>query len=283
MKADRRNPTPKESPKVVAPPQNFFQQYGTHILLCIIVALVVYIGVRNHLLSKESKAKEAAENLGSAIYGFNELKSIASNSSSADLARVRKERVKDIEESINTVLANADDPKFLAGAHVVQGDLNWLLATLPAPPGADTRPELMPGKTTETYLRDAESAYNEILKPPLDQDETSVVAARLSLAKIAENRSQWDKAAQLYDQVSNDSSATNGAQVYARLQKDNLKKISVPVYAGTPDASLFGPATEPTTEPATNLAPATTQPSTTQPSTIAPPTTGPASSEPSVR
>jgi tetratricopeptide (TPR) repeat protein len=305
MKAERRHELKTNSlSKGLENAPAFFQQYGSRILLGVIVCLLAYILVQNHLRDKADKAKNVAKALGGALYSLNELRHIPTQTAQGQLipaeqlAALRKEHARDVESSVSEVIANSDDPKVLAQAWVVRGDLNWQLANFPSLPGAATRPELNTDKPSDEYLSAAADAYGKVLQPPLNEDRESVTAARLSLANIAENRGQWDKAKEYFQQVADDSAAGKGFQDWAKICLDDLKAVEKPAFVGSGTAQIparipgnpieFGPAlpsnisTLPsTTLPATMPATApSTQPSvsglpSTQPSIFSPPTSDP--------
>ncbi|HET6248166.1 MAG TPA: hypothetical protein VFE47_10755 [Tepidisphaeraceae bacterium] len=274
----------------------FFQQYGSRILLGVILCLLAYILVQRHLNDKAQKAKDASRSLGGAIYALNQLQSIPINPEHPippdQLVSIRKQYVQEVENRVGEVLANADDPKVRAQGLIVRGDLNWLLANFPPLP--TTRPsEFAMPKSSDEYLTAAAEAYNSVLQPPLNEDHQSVVAARLSLANIAENRDDWAKAKDYFQQVVDDPSAGKGPQRLAQSSIDQIKIIQKPVFisANAPEIPIklggpteFGPSLPPgfsTSEPAHPTTAPSTQPSSslpaaTQPSLPAGPATQPA-------
>ena len=147
--------------------------------------------------------------------------------------RRRKDYAHEAEEAIR-VLDKADDPKTRAAGLLARGDLNWQLSNFPKLP--TTRPESNPDRTYEEYLKASEDAYSQVLQPPFNEDHASVTTARFNLAAIAENRGQWDKAAQSYQQIVDDTLNPQEFKDLARKRLENLKTLEKPVVLGSPVA-----------------------------------------------
>jgi hypothetical protein len=267
----------------------YFQQYGTRILLVAIFCMLGYIWYQRHNRDQIEKADASAKSMGTALFHLNQLRSLSPYMPPEQIASARKTEIGDIERAISEVLDGSEDPKLRAQAMVARGDLNWELANFPPLPGAATRPaELGLEKTSDEYLKSASNAYSEVLQPPLNVDEESVIAARYSLGKIAESRSNWDEAKADYQKIIDDPLAGQGFKDLATASIAGLKSLEKPIFVGS-DVELptppvqgpkpFGPflpdgltppsATTPATQP-TAIVPTSTAP-TTQPSVAVPP------------
>ena len=171
-----------------------------------------------------------------------------------------------------------DDPKLRATALLIRGDLNWQMANAPALP--TTRPESNNSRSSDDYLSSAESAYNEVVRPPQDANRAAVVSARFGLAAISENRHEWDKASKAYQQIIDDPTAGKEFTEMAKMRQDSLRLLEKPVVLGTPMArepriksELPKPSVPSTPEklgPALPALPATTQPTISIPSATQP-------------
>jgi hypothetical protein len=268
MKAERRHELKTNTlAKNLENAPAFFQQHGSRILLGVILCLLAYILTTNYLTSKATKAHKAGEALGNALNALHQLKSLPPQARPGDLAAQRKALTKDAELAIADVLDNTSDPKLKAQALVARGDLNWTLANFPALPGSTTRPELQfdNNKTKDDLLSAAAEAYGEVLQPPMTEDHVSVTAARFGLAYIAENRLQWDKARNFYQQVIDDGSTDKSFKDFARERIDALANLQKPLNLGSPadngSMSNFRPsAIPPATPRVPQVIPPATQP-----------------------
>jgi hypothetical protein len=185
------------------------------------------------------------------------------------IQKFRDEHVADAQKAIQVAL-QANDPSVKADAEVVSGDLDLLRASIPPLPGSDTRPSLngYGDRGREDLLRSAEDAYNRVTSAPLDANKEAVRNARFGVAAIAEDRAQWDKAKDYYQQIISDPSTPSLFKDMARERQDNLTTLQKPILAAGPASApspFLGPdlmsllATQPSIT--------TTQPSTTQPAT----------------
>jgi len=186
---------------------------------------------------------------------------------------------------------NSNDPSVKAEAEVQRGNANLLLAGIPSVPGSTTRPSLNGDRSKEDLWKSAEDSFNQVTHPPLNANAEAVRNARFGLAAVAENRKEWDKARQAYQQIIDDPATPTLFRDQARAQQDALAQIQKPLLTGgmrvvgpLPDwASLPGfgqPSSTPATTPA--FAP-TTMPAgapTTLPASIQPASTQPTSTQP---
>jgi hypothetical protein len=135
--------------------------------------------------------------------------------------------------------APSGDAQIHAQALIARGDLNFSLANLPPIPGAATRPSLAPPAPQDQLLKDAESAYNQVLQQ-YPGDIAMVTSARFGIAAVAEDRagldpagaaSLWDKARDQYQAIS-DSSASQSLRVIADNRKALVDQLSKPPLVG---------------------------------------------------
>ncbi|HWE03756.1 MAG TPA: hypothetical protein VG326_15235 [Tepidisphaeraceae bacterium] len=220
------------------------------------------------------------ENLGTALYSLDQLRTLQPLFMSPDgLAQSRKTLAEETEKAVGVVLDKTDDAKIRAMALLTRGDLNWQMAIAPALP--TTQPASKDPRSSDDYLSSAETAYNEVTRPPQDANHAAVVSARFGLAAIAENRHQWDKAGGFYQQIIDDSSAGSEFKEFAKSRQENLKLLEKPVLLGKPiERERFVKPPTPTSPeklgPTLPPLPATTQPNLTIPATTQPSSNAPA-------
>jgi hypothetical protein len=269
MKSERRHELKTNSlAKGVTSLPALAQQYGSRVLLGVILCLLAYILVYRYTTGKSQRAIVAAENLSNARTAMSSLSSPRFRLPPAE----RDQAAKEAEAAIRDAIANAEDPKLKAEILIARGDLNWQLANYPAPPSTSV---LSPGghseKTPEEYLKAAEESYREVLSPPLNEDHQSVTTARFGLAAIAENRHQWIEARKNYQQIIDDPATPDAFKTVATMRLELTKKLETPAFLGGPSKpetlpaiplgpflppSTTAPSTQPTTDTATVPAPA---------------------------
>ncbi|MDB5302328.1 MAG: hypothetical protein JWO87_3991 [Phycisphaerales bacterium] len=283
MKSERRHDLKTNSlAKGMTTLPGLAQQYGSRVLLGIILCLLVYVLVYRWTTGKSQRATAAGENLAVARVALNSLRNPPVRLPPKELAGLRDQAAKEADAAIRDALTNAEDPKFKAEVLITRGDLNWQLANYPAVPsdsvlGSSGRAE----KSPEEYLKAAEESYRQVLAPPLNEDHQSVTTARFGLAAIAENRNQWVEARKDYQQIIDDPATPDAFKTQATERLEMTKKLEKPVFLGglsKPEAPVtlpggpLGPflpptTTAPSTQPATGAAPA--------PASTAGPTTRP--------
>ena len=233
------------------------------IVICLIILLVRYRSNQSALARQATK-----DSLESAKVGIAQLRAVdRSQTTDASRSAERNKIASQIKGAVSDVLENTKDPDdsaTRAQALLVQGDLNWTLANLPALPGAATQPQLASRQTPAEYLANAETAYLKVVKTYPDQT-VAMANALLSLAAIEENRGNWDKAVEYYNKVIADESLARAFKDLARARLAATAQIRTPVYLGSYSA------TQPTTaesamSPMSPLAPST-ESSSSQPST----------------
>ena len=255
---------------------DYWREYGSRILLAILVAMIVFLLVRYW---NEKKARQAAELTTSLeqvqreLVQLDQLPMLYLSAPPNKIADERQRLAQEADQALATVLNTAKDPKMIANAWRFRGDLEWTLANLPDVPGADTQPTL---KVTnkDALLNDSRNAYQQVLSQSAD-DPLDVFSARLGLAAIAENQGQWDEARKQYQTILDAGNMPAAFKDYASTRLRQLTEDQRPITLA-PAAPLPTAATRPAT--------ASTQPTilgpeapaaTSQPGTL-PPTTGPA-------
>jgi len=245
----------------------FWYKYGNKILMVVAIAALVFAGYRYKKNQDFVRDQETQVSLTNAWAAVEQLRSqqLAAIVSPTTFVKVRDEMEQAVNRSVEDVIANTDrqaDPARLANAWLARGELYWTLATLPPLTGASTQPALAPRQSEADYLKLAATAFGTVVNDYADQVQPAVTA-RLSLAAIAENQSDFDAAKKHYTTVieSDKSPALSKAIAEQRITK--LDAISKPL--------LLLPATQPATQPSTepSLQPSvqpSTQPS-LQPST----------------
>jgi hypothetical protein len=254
MKTERRHELKTNAlARFVENSPKFAQRHGNKVLLVIILIFLAVFLVRYRLQQAEDARITAATNLSTAESAINDLNasSLRVLGNQELMAQARNNDISEAEGALDTTLLTAQDPMVRAEANVVRGNLNWILANLPALPAAATQPAMALKKTSEEYLTAAQSAYSEVLKDPLSQNHHAVTAARLGLAAIAENRGDWDAASRAYHQVSDDPATDPNFKTYADVRAKLLDELKHPVLLAEgidetrqPEQSI-GPASPP--------------------------------------
>lgn len=270
MKAEQRHALKQNSLVTgISNAPAFFQKHGSRLLLGLTLVLLAVILVRNYYARRTALAQRSAADLGDAIYLVSQIRNLQPLRQTArgfqpvapgELVNLRNDFRNDADTKIQDGLDHTEDPKTKAQLLVIRGDLNWQLANFPQ----FAVPSQTPEKTPEELLKLAEDAYAQVLQPPLSDDPTSANSARMGLAAIAENRRQWDKAKQFYQQVVDDKAADAGVHELATRNLADLSTLQHPV--------LLAKLEKPTT------APAGTRPGFSSiPDLNMPPSTGPTS------
>jgi predicted negative regulator of RcsB-dependent stress response len=274
----------------------YWRTYGSQALLVVLIALIVFMLVRYWNEKKARQAEELTSSMAQVQQNLRELDQLPMGYMSLPsdkLADERKRIAQDADAAIANVLSTAKDSKLVAAAWSARGELDWKLANLPDPPGAETQPALAVGNK-DTLLSDSRSAFEQVLQPQYSSDVEDVFAARLGLAAIAENQNQWDKAREQYQAIADAASMPGAFKQYAHERIADLPKYERPVYLGPPatlpsllnkpqtaatEPSVLGPTVPAQSAPASQ--PSTPAPTTEpMPATHAPATTQPAASQP---
>jgi tetratricopeptide (TPR) repeat protein len=283
MKAERRHDLKTNAlARGVEGAPELWREYGSRILLVVLVAAIVFLLVKYWNEKKAQDAKVVAESIEAAnnlVHQLN-LLPLEYAGSASELAENRQKTVQQAEEAINKVLNSTKDPKTLANAYLARGDLNWSLANFPDTPGAATLPAQLQISDRSGLADQARSSYEKVLVPPYSGSTTDVFYARMGLAAVAENQGQWDQARAQYQAIKDGANMPDSFKEIAGTRLGVLPKVQTPVLLVPPPVVAPGPpASMPTTG---RVAAPTTAPSvpTTMvapPENASPPATGPAS------
>jgi hypothetical protein len=242
------------------------RRHGTKILLVVMVGLAVALLIRSRVNSSREAEEQAAHRLSYGRELIDQLQTAAERVPPAQFVTVAQEISKNVDTAVRQVLEASDDPRAIAEARIIQGDLNWHLAVMPEPPGATTRPELALPRSDDQFLQSAADAYEAAVEQPGAPHE-SVVTARLGLAAVAENRAQWDQAREQYQKVLDDGATPKPLKDLAAASISRLEMLRKPpllatqpatTQGATQTATTQGAATQPATgatQPATSTAP----------------------------
>jgi hypothetical protein len=245
----------------------FGRQHGTKILLVVMVGLAVALLIRSRISSSRAAEEQAGYALSHGREMVEQLRANAARLPPAQFVTVAQEVSKGVDKAVQDVLDASDDPRMIAEARILQGDLNWQLAAMPEAPGATTRPDLALPRTDEQLLDAAAAAYQAAVDWR-DAPRESVVTARLGLAAVAENRRQWDTARDHYQKILDDPNTPKPLKDLAATALTRLEVLRKPPLLAAPASAPSLPvASQPSTNASTT---ALTRPSTA-------PTTTPAS------
>jgi tetratricopeptide (TPR) repeat protein len=250
----------------------YLRFHANKILVGIIIVCLLILLIR-HRINTAAEAKTATSAaLQTAELGIGQLK-LVDQRQGTDVAKAQDRRkiVSQITTAIDQVMSNTDETKdaaIRANASLIEADMYWTLASLPALPGAASQPALTLQSPSES-LKAAEIIYQRVLQN-YDNLKYDKAAALLGLAAIEENRGNWDKAIDYYNRLNADAAIP---QIYKNVATSRIKLVpdlKTPIYIGT-----FS-ATQPTSAPSTtqSAGEAATQPTT---QAIVAPTTAPAS------
>lgn len=294
MKAERRHELKTNAlARGVEGAPDLWREYGSRILLLVLVAAIVFLLVRWWNENKANQARIVAESIETANNSVRDLSilplEIQAGGSASDVAENRQKLVQQAEESINKVLNSTKDPKTLANAYLARADLNWTLANFPELPGAATLPAQLQITDYDALAEQARSSYQKVLEPPYSGSTADVFYARMGLAAVAENLGQWDQATEQYQAIQNGANMPDSFKQIARNRLSALSKektpallVPPPFIASEAPSSMpeTSPAIGPTTVPAaatTNVSSNTGSTGASRPSTVpvSQPTTSP--------
>ncbi len=275
MKAERRHELKtNELAKGLERLPELGKRYGGVALLAVVVIALAIVLIRHRINSQRQAQLVAEQNLASAYYLVDALRNpdLMRISGAEQLAIERRQEVDAARQAILAVLQGTEDKSVLASALVAQGDLNWLIANLPAIPAATTQPSLQLDITPADATEQARNSYQEVLKSYPDR-MLPVMAARFGLAGIAENEGQWEAARRAYEAVQQDERAPVALKTLASMRLTLLNTIQQPLYLA--DVRPVPASTAPATTAPATTAPMVLAPATTAPMVLAPATTAP--------
>ncbi|MDB5323146.1 MAG: hypothetical protein JWN40_4777 [Phycisphaerales bacterium] len=257
--------------------QDYAREYGGRVILGLVIVILAIVLIMQRMGNTGATQAKVRDDLAYARNQIDRLNHIRVFDDGRP--SVRPAEVDSVRKLLQEIRDKATDKSVLAAATVALGDYSWALANYPDLPAATTQPSLKPDKDRADLLKDAQSAYQQVITEYPD-DILSNITARFGLAAVAENQSNWDEAKKQYEAVK--AMSTPAADTYKILADAKLKQLEAirqPVLIGTvaEKAELpKPPATAPTTTaPATTQAmptPTTKPSATTRPSPTTKPT-----------
>ena len=272
MKTER--PDDQEKPQPTADGQgavNFLRRNGSLILLAIVAAAAAFFIARNRTDGAADRRNASRNSLAAASDGVMRLRSLESLAGRLPAEQYASQRdllSNSIRTAVEEVLKNTDasDASARSAALASRADLNWTMATLPVPPEATTREALRPVKAEKDYLDEAKGDWALILKQ-FPGEPAAVADARFGLAAVAEDRGDFDAAAEQYKAVATDKSAVPMHKTEAERRLKLLPDLRNPVRFGTPATlpAFDQPTTLPTSQPSSQPTSRPTSRATTMP------------------
>lgn len=253
----------------------FVGDYGAYVLLgvAIVVAVYFYFSTRTTAAQREREAEAIGVFSMSATIenarGYQQ--TVARFGSRIPYADVTRE-LADLSsefEGYAMLPDTSERPGIRSRALRLRGDFNWTMASFQSvlPDSADlasTQPATAPATqelfAEEAYLSAAEVAYREVLAKHSDQVSDALVAL-FGLAAIAEERGEFDAAAQSYDALLAREDVTEGVKALARQRKDLLEVLALKPRLAEPMPTTL-PSSQPSSQPATLPSTSPTRPST---------------------
>jgi len=247
MKAERRHELKTNSlERSLERLPEYWRDYGSRILLIVLVAAIFFMLVRYWNDKKAHDAELVATNIETAHTELRQLERLpallAAGAAPSYVAENREKLAQQVEQSVSTVLNSSKDPKQLANANLTRGDLNWTLANFPALPGADTQPSLaVPNR--DALLAQAQASYQRVIDSAGGTDD-DLFYARLGIAAVAENLHQWDKAREQYNAIANSAKMATSYKEYATEQLSRIAEYeSTPLIVAPPAVAPAPPPT----------------------------------------
>lgn len=244
MKAERRHELQTNSlAHALANAPEFFRVHGSKVLLVVILGLLAAILLYNRSKRNQEQLQVGWTNITQARAFISNLGQLPRQPlPPTEQLNARKQM---IEGASNALLAitDVDNRQIAAAAYLTRGDLYWTAANLPELPEATTRPTLKMDVPASEYLTRAQEAWQKVVNNFADQPQI-VTNAKFGLAAIAENNSQWDVAAKLFQDIKADPKTIATFVNLADAQLQRLEMIRTPLY--------MAPATQPaSTQPTT--------------------------------
>ncbi|MCS7033340.1 MAG: hypothetical protein NZ561_05000 [Phycisphaerae bacterium] len=204
MKAERRHELQENSlAHILSNLPLYLSVYGGRILLILTLIVLAIVLVRYRSHSKAHRAELTRVSLASAREAINQLSQLGGGLGAAsEIANRRALLFSQANEQLDQSLSNAENATLRAEAMVARGDLYWTLANLPDLPGAATQPALALPRSRPDLLESARLEYEAVLSQ-YPKEQSARATALLGLAAVAENRGEFDTAAQRYEQVVN--------------------------------------------------------------------------------
>lgn len=276
MKAERRHDLKTNAlARGLESAPDYWREYGSRILLVVLVAAIVFLLVRYWNDKKATDARQVAESIETAATSIQELQQLPAQSfmhPASEIAESREKYRQQADGAINTILNTTKDPKMLAVAYLDRGNLNWQLANFPETPGSTTLPSSQQLTNRDAFLDQAKGSYEKVLDPSYKASVENAFAARMGLAAVAENQGKWDEAKAQYQAIADAANMPASFKELAEKRLSNLAKYQQPALLVPAPAVTPMTTTVPTTEPTSTSQPAVSPAATSQ--------TAPAGSQP---
>src|SRR5438477_73774 len=205
MKAERRHELQQNSlARFIDNLPVMARLYADRILLVVVLILLVIVLIRWRMNTAVERQVTITNDLATARSSVQQLQSMRMIGPPEQLAAQRSKTIDEVNAAIDSISTNAStsDTALQARALLTRGDLYWTLSNLPPIPGAATQPALRLARSSDEYLSQSASAYEQVLKNFPNQADTAL-AANFGLAAIAENHHNWDEAEKVYNQIKN--------------------------------------------------------------------------------
>lgn len=232
-----------------------WNRHGNTVLIAITILALGYALYTFRKNSADSARIETQTNLATARELLGLLRGDQLLRSPDSYAALRRQTFTEASTALSNVLGKTDDNDAKVQALLLQGDLNYVVAMLPDPVAATTRPELKLERSADDLLRTAQGSYQEIVTS-FPTRTSDVAAARLGLAAIAENNGEFDAAKGFYETVSGDKSVPSSYRETAKQRLAQLPMLSQPMRFRTPTTQIsptpllsLPPATVPAAKP----------------------------------
>jgi hypothetical protein len=271
MKSERRHQLQENS--LIRGARNlpdYWRESGSKVMLVIIAILLAVVLVRYWVTNRSEQAVRVASDLSLAQMTLDQWRDApiqVVSRTPESFSTWRSQMREQFDRYISDVLDNSKDPAQQAEAKVIRADFKWQTAQYGDPPTAATQPAFQMKETPADLLASAEKDYNDVLTQQGTLPPKLVARARLGLAAIAEDRSDWPAARAQYDAIVNDARIPTSLKDVAKQRLTVLPEIEKPMVLGQPKqpptAAPLGPAFNPPF-PITS-GPSTTQPAGTQP------------------
>ena len=247
MKSERRHELQTNSlaTAIQGAPQ-FLRVHGSKVFLGLIIVLLAAIFLYQRTRRNQEQLDAGWSNIAVARTSLARLQVMPRYiESPIQLAAARKQTIEGASAALAPMLGS-DNRQIAAEAYLVRGDLNFAIANLPAIAAAATQPALQIEGDPADHLAKAQEAYDKVLRV-YPEEHRIVTNARFGLAAVAENKRDFDGAAKIYQEITNDEKTLPAFKTLAELRLASLDNIRKPIYL----APAVIPATAPTTAPAT--------------------------------
>jgi hypothetical protein len=240
MKAERRHEleTNDLAKKIIQAP-DYFKLYGGRIALALVVLTALALLVNYRIRSKREDLAAAQTGVAEVREAVTQLGSPNLMGPPEQLAMRRQQMISDATAAIERVNEHSEDPKLLAQAAVLRGDLFWTIANLTEVPGAATRPALALEPKPDVALDQAQSAYKRVVDG-YPGEQLPAVTSRFGLAAVAENQAIG---ADANTPAVYKTQATQRLRLLASLQKGVY--LATATQPATPSTGAVAPTTVP--------------------------------------